>query len=109
MGVRRNATGCGKVAHKSAALAEVQAKKTKKADVRPYKCPDCGMFHVGHSRDGNHVQKRIDQLLGIEAERKRANKINEELLRCRRQLKDALSQLEKLKQCSPPHTVEGDK
>lgn len=55
--------GCkGKVKHKELLTAQIAARKTKNAQVHPYKCSKCKCFHIGRSSSPWLKEKRLDQL-----------------------------------------------
>lgn len=58
--------GCaGKVRHRSKIGACIAVKRTgRNVAMNVYKCPACGFWHLGHSRDPYRMAARIDQVLG---------------------------------------------
>lgn len=53
----------GKVRHHSRVGALILVRKLKNKAMNVYRCPHCGGWHLGNSRNPNRVQARIDQLL----------------------------------------------
>lgn len=61
----KRARQCGtKIRHKNRIGALIHLKKLKNAQMNAYPCPHCGGWHVGHSQKMEHIQARLDQLLG---------------------------------------------
>lgn len=53
----------GKVRHHSKHGACIAVRKMNHCAMNVYKCPKCGFWHLGNSRDPWRQQQRIDQIL----------------------------------------------
>lgn len=55
---------CGtKTRHKTKVGAQIEAKAAVRAGMNVYRCPSCGFWHIGKTRDATRSADRITALL----------------------------------------------
>lgn len=57
--------GCkGKIRHRNKGGAWTHLRKLKEPGMAPYRCGQCGGWHIGHSSRQAGIQSRLDRLIG---------------------------------------------